>query len=636
MNRGRSTLLAVGILALLVIGTFPALVRAVTPPGTTPAPEGSAEALFEKAEAYYRNNFMTKALEQYKLVVERFPHSPQAPPAMYQIGQIYLRTNSFEEALFYFRLLTSEHADHPMAVEAYFEMGVCQQKLKQHDRAVQAFGYYVNVQGAKRPDEAKILLGDSYVALQQYPKALIAYGSCRPDLDNDQQVELLKKVRDLLSDKISLDELLTLIPRLNEGPVADFSRYRAAEQLMYGGRRTEAVRLLREIKYTNRKYKFYAKAEELLQRALGAGPTPPAAGAVESFTGNEPISEGPACAIGLLLPLSGDAGVFGREVLHGVMLGAGLFGDQNPSACRMIVRDTRGDPATAAQAVNELADNPEVLAIIGPLLGKTATAAVEAAEKRAIPLIALSPRETLAEEGRWAFRNFLTASDQARTLVRYAVEQQNATRFAILYPEDEQGRHFVDVFRRAVAGTRGRVVAAVGYAPDETDFRYPIGQLRSGGKFDALFIPDNYRRVALLAPQLVYYEVKNVMLLGINRWNNDELARTANAYLSRAVFVDGFFARAANTEVDPFVSMFRNEYGQEPSFLSAVGFDTVRLLQRILSRPGARGREKIRTELMSLDAFAGVTGELSMGEDRNVRRRLYLLRVGPNGIEELY
>jgi ABC-type branched-subunit amino acid transport system substrate-binding protein len=210
------------------------------------------------------------------------------------------------------------------------------------------------------------------------------------------------------------------------------------------------------------------------------------------------------------------------------------------------------------------------------------------------------------------------------------------SRFAILYPDDEQGRLFRDLFQRALTGTRGRVVASVGYGPEETDFRHAIAQLKAAGSFDALFIPDNHRRVALLAPQLIYYDVKDVMLLGINRWNNDELARTAGAYLSRAVFVDGFFARAANPEVGPFVDAFRGQFGQDPSFLAAVGFDTARMMLAILARAGAQSRDDVRNELLHVQGFVGVTGELSMGEDRNLRRRLYLLRVGPSAIEELY
>ena len=353
------------------------VVRPVSPTAA-PAPangEGGAEALYQKAEVYLRNNFMAKALEQYLLVVERFPHSPQAPMALYQIGQIQLRTNAFDQALYYFNLLASEHPDDPLAVEAYFEMGVCQQRLGRYDQAVQSFGYYVHADRAKRPDEAKILLGDSYVVLRRYGDALLAYASCDPHLDSARQVDVLKKVRDLLEGKIQLTELLGLIPRLNDGPVADFARFRAAEELMSHGQQAEAARLLRDMKFADRRYKFYAKAEELLQRAeAAAAAPPPARTAPPTRTAPPPTRTAPStrtapptrvaapesaaeawapepiCAIGVLLPLSGEAGVFGREVLHGVMLGAGLFGDRDPTACRVIVRDTQGDPQAAVQA----------------------------------------------------------------------------------------------------------------------------------------------------------------------------------------------------------------------------------------------------------------------------------------------
>ncbi|MHA1568143.1 MAG: ABC transporter substrate-binding protein, partial [Alphaproteobacteria bacterium] len=114
------------------------------------------------------------------------------------------------------------------------------------------------------------------------------------------------------------------------------------------------------------------------------------------------------------------------------------------------------------------------------------------------------------------------------------------------------------------------------------------------------------------------------------------LARTTHGYLTRAVLVDGFFLRSSNPAVRPFASRFKEDYGHDPSFLAAVGFDTARLLGKIIALPAVTNREKLRFELLNLHDYAGVTGELSVGEDRNVHRRLYLLRIGETQIEEMY
>ncbi|NIQ94532.1 MAG: hypothetical protein GWN87_10185, partial [Desulfuromonadales bacterium] len=60
--------------------------------------------------------------------------------------------------------------------------------------------------------------------------------------------------------------------------------------------------------------------------------------------------------------------------------------------------------------------------------------------------------------------------------------------------------------------------------------------------FDALFIPDYADRVGMIAPQLAYYGIEELPLLGINGWNSPDLLRVAGAFVEGAIFVDGFFA----------------------------------------------------------------------------------------------
>lgn len=598
------------------------------------------QALFEKAEANYRNNFKNKSLEYYFLIVERYPQSTQAPASYYKIGRIHMEKDDYEKAIHYFKLLVSQHPETLFALEAHYQEGVCYYRLGKYDLALRSLGYYTTVRDAKRQDKARRLMGDAYFKTEQYGNALLAYAAVSAGLARPAQVELLKQTRVLIEKHLAIGELLTLIPRMAEGPVTDFTRYRVGQELMTQGKRTEASKVLRDINFSKRKYKFYDKAEKLLEMAETPGLAPSAGiptGRDEIMLPIAPERSTAKHSIGVLLPLSGKRAVFGREVLRGIMQGVELFGARRGAPFKIVLHDTQGDPEQAAKGVEELADDPNVMAIIGPLLGTCAPAAAEAAEQRRIPLITLTTREKIADGGRWAFRNFLTASTQVKALISYATQYQGAFRFAILYPDNRQGKLYRDLFIAYLDPNRNRLMAAVPYPTDETDFKTAIRQLTSAGQFDALFIPDNHRRVALIAPQLVYYGVKDAVLLGTNAWNHDDLARNVGGYLGKAVIVDGFFPRAANPEVTEFVNSYRRTFNDNPTFLSAVGYDTARMLAHILGRaPGMNSRDVMRRELLNLQDFPGATGELSMGENRETNRRLYLLRVGETRIEEMF
>ena len=57
-----------------------------------------------------------------------------------------------------------------------------------------------------------------------------------------------------------------------------------------------------------------------------------------------------------------------------------------------MIRDSEGRPERAAAAVRQLAEDPTLMAIVGPLLGRESEAAAEAAEAVGVPLVALSAR----------------------------------------------------------------------------------------------------------------------------------------------------------------------------------------------------------------------------------------------------
>ena len=190
------------------------------------------------------------------------------------------------------------------------------------------------------------------------------------------------------------------------------------------------------------------------------------------------------------------------------------------------------------------------------------------ADEVGIPLIALTTQEAVVRDRPNVFRLRTTPEDELRYLVNYAFEELGARRFAVLYPEDGYGRGMRDQFWEMVEERGGWLVAASGYEPDATDFgesiRRMIGYvlltrseqgaliereafIRRGRRlpiehrplvrriadtmlgpeseplppivdFDALFIPDGYGKIGLLAPQLAFHDLTGVQLLGPGGW----------------------------------------------------------------------------------------------------------------------
>ncbi len=411
--------------------------------------------------------------------------------------------------------------------------------------------------------------------------------------------------------------------------------------------------------------------------------------------------------IGVVLPLSGQFQDFGEASLRGILLAAQIFdaeivagededqsltftggqyreqppeapeaGEFEHPAVRIVVRDTEGNPDKAAAAVRELAEDPTIVAIIGPLTSASSESAAVAADDADVPLIALTSRQSVPRERDYVFRLGTTPDDEVGFLVEYAFETLGARNFAVLYPRSRYGRGMRTRYWDAVRERGGTIVAASSYEPDATDFSDPIRNmigyalltpneyaamqerdqaLRRGRRlepesmallrdvvytmmgpegeplppivdFDALFIPDSYQKITLIAPQLAFHEIHDVQLLGSSDWNDPQLVRIGRGHVRGAVISTPFNAQSKFEIVQAFVARYRDSYGEDPDSFSSHGFDAASLVLRELAM-GHDTRPQVRDGMLRVHGYPGTSGVISMQSDGNARKRPFLLEV---------
>ena len=210
----------------------------------------------------------------------------------------------------------------------------------------------------------------------------------------------------------------------------------------------------------------------------------------------------------------------------------------------------------------------------------------------------------------------------------------------------------LELFSDEVRKRNGLVIAAESYRDDDTDFGRQIKLLKGEDPsfteedmteleiledlfvpdfppvdFDALFIPDYADRVGMIAPQLAYYGIEELPLLGINGWNSPELTRLAGDYVEGAIFVDGFYAYSPYPFVKEFVNRYFDKYGEEPTFIEAQGFDVANILISVLARDDVISRDDVRLALSQLANYPGVTGATSFNLVGDADKTLYILKV---------
>lgn len=395
--------------------------------------------------------------------------------------------------------------------------------------------------------------------------------------------------------------------------------------------------------------------------------------ATREAAAQEPAPPERLVKLGLIAPLSGDFAGLGQQAQAAAEFALEHVVQARGARIILVVRDSQGQGEAAAAAVRELAQDPDILAILGPLGRKETLAAAQAAHEAGIPLLSLSSSRDAHEHSPWSFRARIAPEEQAEQLARAAIREMGLKRAAILHADNEYAKGAAQAFSEAFAALGGEVVATTYYLPETSNFSGPLDVLvkrrvrvdkpvvqpppgkppketyaPSGQEaemnFDLLFIPDFHSRISRILPFLNDAGIdtgevgtgSGVQLLGLSGWQGESM-RLTGALAQGALFTDLFAGLEDVDRAEGFAQMFRTHVQREAVDLDAEIADTLALTVDVaLSLPAqsptiAERRQLMRTQLAGGRALEGVCGPLRFRPDGSPVRTVRLFRFDVGG-----
>ena len=644
----------------IILSALVALWSCGPKPGVTPTPLESADQLFQMAEEQFQAKSYENALNLYQDYFQQYPDEPMAPAALMKIGIINSLLGNFYQARQAYQQLTSQYPASTFAQDAYFEYLFSYYKEAEYNELIeQAPAVIQNLESSDHIFRAYALIGDAYMALG-YPIDAIQYyieAQNRSPMLGQEAIAL--KLKEAIA-QLDSDDVAILMETSEENLPVDYLLFQLGLNYAMEEKYGDAIIVLEEFlgRYPQHDNAALAQSliEEIRKNALFKRQT-----------------------LGCLLPLSGSYEKFGMTALKGIELALDHFTSQmgNPSV-NIIVKDTAGDPDVTRQALQEL-NEEQVAAIIGPIV--TAQVAAQEAQALGIPIITITQKDSITSIGDNVFRNFITPQMQVKALADYVFDDLGIRQFAILYPEDTYGDTFMNLFWDQLIEKGGYVVGVQAYDPKGTDFAAPIKKLvglyydtpedlkpalevyfqkdeeqleaeaeqlaaddtesqdESNRKdpdeeepqpivdFEAVFIPDSPKKAGLIIPQLAYYDVNDILLIGTNLWHSKALIKMADQYAQGAIMPDAFFVNSEAPHVRAFVDRYEEAYQETPGFIEAFVYDTAMLLLNIINNPQVQYRSELREELLNLIEFQGVTGLTRFDESGDALKKLHMLTL---------
>jgi branched-chain amino acid transport system substrate-binding protein len=290
----------------------------------------------------------------------------------------------------------------------------------------------------------------------------------------------------------------------------------------------------------------------------------------------EPVEVNPM-QVGVICPLTGRYAVLGNAFYDAALLALDATNLELGTSFELKVEDSEGDPVAGALAARRLCQEEGSVALLGAMMSDPTAAVALVADQWQVPLVSpTATNERIWELGDEIFQTNLTGIYETRLLASLASTVMLKQRFAILYPDDPEGRGYADVFRTEVEGLGGKIVAAVPFPARGTDYKDPILAVRKA-RPEVIFVPASVDQMVLIGPQLDFYKAGS-LVLGLSNWNSEKLLEKSGTVLERAVFPNDLALFPSRWTAEFRDTWNGENYPREASTLALKTYQATRML----------------------------------------------------------
>lgn len=335
--------------------------------------------------------------------------------------------------------------------------------------------------------------------------------------------------------------------------------------------------------------------------------------------------------IGYYGDLSGPTFNFGESAKNGVLMAVeeiNQSGGIDGRRIDLVIEDDQGAAERAASRAGKLIDQDKVIAVIAGGTSGNSRAGAPKAQVAKIPLIAPSATDpAVTQIGDYIFRACFIDTFQGEVMAKFAFNSLKARKAAILLDfNSPYSRGLSDFFELSFTRLGGQIVNKQLYTLNDGDYRGQLNAIRLLEP-DVIYIPGYYGNIALIAKQAKQMGLTQP-LLGGDGWDAPELWDMGGDAINGSYISNHYSADDPSAAIQQFVRDYKLRYGNlTPDAHAALAYDAMRVLAAAIQRAGTTDGPKLREALAQTKDFSGVTGMITINDERNAIKPAVVLKL---------
>lgn len=348
----------------------------------------------------------------------------------------------------------------------------------------------------------------------------------------------------------------------------------------------------------------------------------------------------PNLKVGIFLSMSGGTATFGQDTYNGMKLAIDELNKAGKIKIDAVLEDEKSEPTDAANAVKKLINVDKVNIVLGSVASSNTNAAAPIAQAAKVPLITpASTNVNVTKTGDYISRICFIDDFQGKALAKFAVDELpklqpelagEATAAIVTDSASDYSQGLAKSFKEEFTKRGGKVVVEVSYSAKDPDFASQLTKIRTKNP-KVIFAPGYYTEIGNMMFQAKKLKVKG-RFLGGDGWSSSKLTELARDGIDGHYYSAHFSHQNKDNKVQAFVKAYQAKYGTPPSDMAALGYDSVKFAVDAFGRAGNSTKgEALKNAINSTKNFSGVTGTISLDQDRNASKSLVIIRTDKNG-----
>ena len=340
--------------------------------------------------------------------------------------------------------------------------------------------------------------------------------------------------------------------------------------------------------------------------------------------------------VGANLELTGGSATFGISSKNAIDLAFKELNDKggiNGKKLELVVADNKSEAAEAANAMQKLISQDNVVAVIGPNLSSSVIAASAINNGAKVPDITpmgTNPNITVdPATGKTRDFNYRTCfidpfqgtvmatPFQGTVMATFAKDDLNAGSAAILIDNSsDYAKGLAQFFKENFVKNGGTVTAEESYLQKDTDFKATLTKIKAGNP-DFLYVPGYYQEVGMIVKQARELGMR-MPIAGGDGWDSAKLPEIAGAASLNNTYFSSLYSPDDASDINKnFVAAYEKAYGSKPDVFAALSYDSALLVAEAIKNAGSAEPAKISEALAKINGFNGVSGTVTFDAQHN-------------------